>query len=897
MRNKIDILRGYLEDLSPNEVLNSLFHKKLLNNEGILSTNSNRSYIGDSRNHKVYSDEEMELKLSLAFKECKTPHMEIFDMIADLSQNMIHMKGGTPVVRYPYLFHWRDITLFHGEDLFTCAYLAKEDSSDITRRDSFNWNPIISTDNIQLKEMMAKGIAENHYHLKGSGPVFQLNWISLMNHIKGREKDFQLLTKEGRLTSSSTLKFEANYIPFYVEICKAAYIRALLFEWINEPRDATQAMLQDKKSGTYKNVLMMESKEEMGLYLNQVQHRINNLSYRYGRKYENYTPDYCIPNNYPIRRANNGIEDAFENAYYIGNSILAGERKLIYECMIRIFSYNHYRDTDNKEKEDFATLFVVYLMIKSKLRHELVQVNHRVGFKNFAKYQDRKTLFLDGKEYEFYSRALVNLAGVGVLNNEKVESLEARIAPKGTMNALGQAITDNDKAMTSRSFYELEDESYYSVFKSKLDTMRNERIGYCLHYIKLKDFNNSVAWKQHILPRNYRVRQLVKLQTDALLQLRRKRPSIANRIVGIDAANSELVCRPEVFAQAYRALRCTRLSPHSGIIDTPELHDLGITFHAGEDFLGIADGLRAIDETIQFLEYESGDRIGHALALGINPKGYYKSKRYEIVMTKQIELDNCAWILSKYRLHNRTNKYLAQLKKRFEELIREIYADYLTEYGMISSDAYMEAWKLRGDNPNKLLNWDRKGLSLLNEGKSVYSSFPFREEIELDSLRQDKRIVSLYLDYHFNQKARNKGDEPSVLKVEDAYIRMIEELQDMMIEDVSEKHLCIETNPSSNHLIGTFNRYDEHPILRFYNEELEGERGRTFNQLSVSINTDDQGVFSTYLENEYALMALALEKKLDEDGNRQYSNTSIYRYLDRIREMGREQSFLLRNKV
>lgn len=45
--------------------------------------------------------------------------------------------------------------------------------------------------------------------------------------------------------------------------------------------------------------------------------------------------------------------------------------------------------------------------------------------------------------------------------------------------------------------------------------------------------------------------------------------------------------------------------------------------------------------------------------------------------------------------------------------------------------------------------------------------------------------------------------------------------------------------------------------------------------LSVSINTDDQGVFDTLLENEYALMVLALEKAKDEEGNKLYDIEDI----------------------
>lgn len=62
-------------------------------------------------------------------------------------------------------------------------------------------------------------------------------------------------------------------------------------------------------------------------------------------------------------------------------------------------------------------------------------------------------------------------------------------------------------------------------------------------------------------------------------------------------------------------------------------------------------------------------------------------------------------------------------------------------------------------------------------------------------------------------------------------------------------------------------------------------------QIQVSINTDDQGVFATYIENEYAYLALALEKMKDPEGNPRFSRTLIYEWLDNVRKMGLVQSF------
>ena len=115
-----------------------------------------------------------------------------------------------------------------------------------------------------------------------------------------------------------------------------------------------------------------------------------------------------------------------------------------------------------------------------------------------------------------------------------------------------------------------------------------------------------------------------------------------------------------------------------------------------------------------------------------------------------------------------------------------------------------------------------------------------------------------------------------------------------MQKEISEIGIGIETNPSSNYLIGTFRRYDKHPIVEWYNLGLtnDNEELERCPQLDVSVNTDDQGVFATYIENEYAYMALALEKCKDKAGNKRYNKTMILKWLDDIRKSGISQAFL-----
>lgn len=62
-------------------------------------------------------------------------------------------------------------------------------------------------------------------------------------------------------------------------------------------------------------------------------------------------------------------------------------------------------------------------------------------------------------------------------------------------------------------------------------------------------------------------------------------------------------------------------------------------------------------------------------------------------------------------------------------------------------------------------------------------------------------------------------------------------------------------------------------------------------QLRVSVNTDDLGVFDTSIENEYALLFGALCAKRDSEGNMLFSHDEILAYIDHLRIMGNDMTF------
>ena len=60
-------------------------------------------------------------------------------------------------------------------------------------------------------------------------------------------------------------------------------------------------------------------------------------------------------------------------------------------------------------------------------------------------------------------------------------------------------------------------------------------------------------------PRFYRLRDEVKKQAQAINIIRKEHVTISNRIIGIDAASSEIGVRPEIFAHAIRYLKNIRM--------------------------------------------------------------------------------------------------------------------------------------------------------------------------------------------------------------------------------------------------------------------------------------------------------------------------------------------------
>ena len=770
----------------------------------------------------------------------------VFNLLLHFGLKTIELKDDEPICKYCQLLRWHTITTLLGEDIFTTAYLASADIVNGDVREFFDWAAFVEHNNKELNAVLNRPMADLHMHLKGSSFNFDLSWLSVMNHIHEQKEIFDAACINHSVEDWDPGLYDKIYraavIRLYLasrtKLIKTEISKAELFSCIHRYSD--DELVELKKKG-----LLQDSIPTYSSLIEKVYDGVDCwIDGQVGSRI-----DYI-----PIK------EYSGANV----TKILASERDLMYHSFKLILEEND---------PTFATLFYAYLVYKTAFRQAIVQLNSIVGFQNFANYERNKDDFI-AKDYKRY---LYKAAIESFLNGHKYRYLETRITPKETPEQIAEKVNE---------------------IKEAVDPQFRRQFNVILHFIKERDGREEKDFRHKIL------REKIKRQAFAIYNFRNdpknwERDPLAGFVVGIDAANSEIYCRPEVFAQAFRFLKHHRFT--NSLKNRP--NDLNITYHVGEDFFDIADGLRAIEEAMIFLGLDNGDRLGHCLALGTDVRKYYEKRYHTICATKQVLVDNAAW------LHHKCKRILGFtplcyfLERVFHKYFREIYCKNATVNGKFNYDEitkpsqdidtlnniqdYYLSWLLRGNSPTFGTDLSSQYSSSI-EKEWVHYAENHHEGTKL--ARNNGNALDLFDLYHTDAVVVEGSDAVTFEIPEeyrDDFYTLLEAVQEQLLSKIEKKRIAIECNPSSNYKIGEMTRYDEHPILKFFNYGLSTPYKR--HDIAVSINTDDQGVFATSLEREYSLIALAMER-FHPKGCKN-SPRQIIEWLDKIRQMSVEQQF------
>lgn len=490
-----------------------------------------------------------------------------------------------------------------------------------------------------------------------------------------------------------------------------------------------------------------------------------------------------------------------------------------------------------------SSIFHFYLQILGLTNRLLVQQTHQNGFEQFQKHTLNE---LRESSEKRYLRRYHQMHGNDLRH---IRFLEGRFSPKRTKDKMVDFIDTIVEGWTKLR-------QDVSAIK-EIELPEGPELRLIAHFIKKADNKPDLFIRHKAL--RYEIFQCGKV----LGLLLKHHPSYQEKVTGVDAAASEFDAPPEVFASVFRMMR------RYGIKH--------FTYHAGEDFYHILDGLRSIYEAIAFCDLRKGDRIGHATATGISSQLWGETVGQKLHLRKGDHLDN---LIFSYHLivSNKIESLHVALPFIIDEVSNLSFQIYNEHYPI---SVLVDAWLMRqccpvhatGVNRDDVILkpiFDEKEWCFLTEKKFVKYRRGMRSNASW-------RIFQNYHDYRY----RKKYDEIiSINPFDIMNPEQIQVLQLALLAEMNSREIVIETLPTSNVRIGFHKDFSTYHL---YNWIKWREEGKSIPPIIVG--SDDTGIFATNIYNEYANIYCALLhhhhmphsrvmeviKKLDEDSR-------IYRF-------------------
>jgi hypothetical protein len=294
--------------------------------------------------------------------------------------------------------------------------------------------------------------------------------------------------------------------------------------------------------------------------------------------------------------------------------------------------------------------------------------------------------------------------------------------------------------------------------------------------------------------------------------------------------------------------------------------------HAGEDFVHLLSGMRRLHESIQYFQLRPGDRIGHGLALGVDPERW-ASESGHVAMTQEDRLLDLIWTM---RWLERADLRIGEVRAPAVEA--EIFS--LSQRIFTGSNGGRRAAE---DDPPTSRELAQLVEDLHDEAWLMAVRFPTGPlpRFSKDKPHRRKQLLAQYLTDPsiFRRCKEPKWVDPS------GEGPMLKVIQDAMRDEVSRADLIIEVNPSSNLLIGHVPDLVDHPLWRLRPApHMGGASAPAQTPLTICVGSDDPLTFATSLRQEYQL----LHDTLISAGA---SSSQADRWIDEVRRVGLERRF------
>ena len=290
-----------------------------------------------------------------------------------------------------------------------------------------------------------------------------------------------------------------------------------------------------------------------------------------------------------------------------------------------------------------------------------------------------------------------------------------------------------------------------------------------------------------------------------------------------------------------------RVRGHSQIVASgrPALHlePLCLTVHVGEDFCSLTSGMRAVAEPFRWNLIERGDRIGHGLAITLDPGKWFDRHLGEVLTVNRFDrLLDLAFLAVYAKEQNACQR--AWLRKQIIGMVTSI--GFESESSIASAEDAVETtkklWKSLGfRSTRRLLTADTCRDAAPPHERWMHSYLWHRSVQKRAHYELRIPVVDDINDVGADEKeaVENSRHERALL----------ERAHRTLLLEVARWQVCIESNPTSNLVVGSLDAMSAQDFLARRPTRESDEHGET---LTWTISTDDPITFSTALADEYA---------------------------------------------
>ncbi|MCX7097733.1 MAG: hypothetical protein NTV43_07500 [Methylococcales bacterium] len=581
----------------------------------------------------------------------------------------------------------------------------------------------------------------------------------------------------------------------------------------------------------------------------------------------------------PIKNVNDAFQRCDPIAVRVGlHGENVGERWLMRQSLAYL---NHAPDSGYDHY--FARIFWQVIRVRCQYYRAVVQRPLTGGLQWFIRFYDRMGNLRDPID-PILPEISYHVAGAG----HRIRAMEFRTTIDNTAILTGEEVLKRLK-------------SWEQVLLDTQGSRVEPEMGIIFHFAKDRDANR--IWKlgnpsafsanTYAEPRkensdcndeegryvSYYVKQSAK--ACALAELIAAVPSSLWVIRGLDIATDELGIPTWVFVPLFRHV--LDVAAKASILPDEQPPPLRITAHVGEDFRHLMEGLRRIYEQVHYVLGNTPGRLGHAVALGVDPQTWAESAG-SILMPAEERLWDLVWewrLYSHYRI--KPGFAAAAPAGRIETLVNKIHELAELVYGTArhSVEQLAEAHHLL----HRFLVPPIAYAPLVNGGGDTFRQgienirhWRNEGERQIHSPKQVSNILEAYLD---NESCFKRGQRLIDIPIRADEIAALKAVQYAIRRGVAQNGIVVEVNPSSNLLIGDLLDLRNHPILRLRPPVPEPGDPPA---IAIALGSDDPLTFSTQLLREYTL----LHEAACAAG---YPEKAVYEWLESIRHTSMDARF------